>query len=297
MKKSIFWVAASAVVLLSSCEGCKEKGPIINFGGSASTGDTTYVLSAPEATSPKKILIEEFTGAKCSNCPAARDVLSGIDAQYPNRLVKLELHPKEHPLGGPVKDLGKYDFRNQSVSDILTTFYGGAFTTGIPIAGIDRIPYKGSRLIDKADWPGFIDERLKIASSANIKLTNSYNAATGEGTVRVRVSYTKAITGKQYISLAITESNIVDAQDYPTRIDTFYNFKHVLRKLVTPASGAEIMAAIPTKEAGRVFEGNFSYKIDAAWKAENCELVVFLHNNLGEEKEVLQAEEVKVKTP
>jgi len=296
MKKSIFWVAASAVVMLSSCEGCKEKGPIINFGGSTSSGDTTYT-AALETAQPKKLLIEEFTGAKCSNCPAARDVLKGMDVKYPDRLIKLELHPSEHPLGGPVKNLGKYDFRNQSVSDILNTFYGGGFTSGIPIAGIDRVPFKGSRQIERTDWSGFIDERLKVVSTANLKLTNTYDAAKGEGTVRVKVAYTKAITGKQYISLAIIENNIVDAQDYPTYIDTFYNFKHVLRKLVTPASGAEILATIPTKEAGRVFEGNFKYKIEAAWKPENCQVVVFLHNNLGEEKEVLQAEEADVKAP
>ncbi|OSZ79330.1 hypothetical protein CAP35_14045 [Chitinophagaceae bacterium IBVUCB1] len=286
-------VCLSAVALFASC---KEKDILINGSGSViSTNDTTYVGSV-ETAQPKKILIEEFTGAACIGCPAARDLLKAIDNKYPDRLVKIELHPYGNPNGGPVSHLGKYDFRTQSVTDILNTYFGGALV-GIPVAGIDRLPYSGSRSIDKEYWSGYIDERIKVASVANMMLTNSYDAGKGEGNVKVKIAYTKEARTKQFISVAIIENNIVDAQKYPSYIDTFYNFKHILRKLVTPASGMEILATIPTKEAGRVFIGNIKYNIDAAWKAENCQLVVFLHNNFGEDKEVLQVDEVDVKTP
>ncbi len=275
---------------------CKEKDIIVNGSGSVvSSNDTAYTAAIEKAT-PKKILIEEFTGASCTGCPAAREILKGIDAKYPDRLIKIEMHPNNNPTGGPIKNLSKYDFRNQHVTDIINAHYGGALVF-IPVGGIDRMQLNGTRQIDRDFWSGTIDERIKATSVVNLKLTNSYDAAKGEGTVRVKTAYTKTITGKQFISVAIIENDVVDAQKYPTNIDTFYNFKHVLRKLVTPVSGVEILSTISTKEAGRVFEGNFSYKIDAAWKPENCELVVFLHNNLGEEKEVLQAEEIKVKTP
>ena len=68
-----------------------------------------------------------------------------------------------------------------------------------------------------------------------------------------------------------------------------------MRKLFTPASGTEILSTIATKEPGRVYEGSFKYTIDPAWKPENCRIVVWIHNNDANTKEVLQAEEVDVK--
>lgn len=292
MKKLVFYTAFLAVAGLVSCE---EKGPSINTGGSASSGDTTYTAT-PEASTAKKILIEEFTGAKCSNCPSARDQLAALATQHPDKIIVMELHPYEHPLGGPAEvGKSKYDFRNASVTNILNSFYGGSFTTGIPIAGIDRIVYNGSRLIDRGAWSSIIAGRIGTTSPVKLTLTNTYDNAKGEGSVRVKVAYTKSVTTKQFVSIAILENDVIDIQDFPTSIDTAYKFKHIFRGLMTPASGTEILSTIAAKEAGRVYEGNYKYKIDAAWKADKCHIVVFVHNNSGDDKEVLQVEEISVK--
>ena len=72
MKKlPLLALSAAAMFWLSACE---EKGPLINFEDGPVASDTTYV-AAPETPQTKKLLVEEFTGASCTNCPAAAEKL------------------------------------------------------------------------------------------------------------------------------------------------------------------------------------------------------------------------------
>ena len=73
MRKFLSVVSAAALLALTSCE---EKGPAIDFGGGATAVDTTYLGTAPTAQQ-RIVVVEEFTGGMCANCPKARDLLTG----------------------------------------------------------------------------------------------------------------------------------------------------------------------------------------------------------------------------
>lgn len=275
---------------------CKEKNDLVNSSDFTNAGDTTYTKT-PDAPVARKVLVEEFTGASCINCPDAREQLKGFADARPGQVIIMELHPKDLPVGGPIIGLSKYNFNVQDVSDIYKTIFRGYFPLGIPTAGMDRTIDGGEILIKRANWAAVLNARAATTSPVKMTLTNTYDAAKASGIVKVNVSYTKQVTSKNYITVAIIEDNIVDAQEYPDRIDTFYNFKHVFRQLFTPAGGTSIIDSIGTKEPGRVYEGSYKYSIDARWKPENCRIVVIVHNNDADSKEVLQVEEVDVKTP
>ena len=53
----------------------------------------------------KKILIEDFTGHKCQNCPDASKEIKAIQNLYPNQVIALAIHvssfAKPNPLGNP----------------------------------------------------------------------------------------------------------------------------------------------------------------------------------------------------
>lgn len=293
MRKLLLFSALAFTTVLISCE---EKGPAINFGESNSLKDTTYTKT-PDAPVARKVLVEEFTGASCTNCPDARVALKALSDAHPGQLIIMELHPGDHPLGHPIEGLSKYNFNVQDVSDIFKTIFRGFFPLGIPAAGIDRTLDGSDIIIKRASWSNIISTRTAQTSPVKLTLTNSYNAASATGIIKVNASYTKQITSKNYITVAIIEDNIVDAQEYLDHVDSFYNFKHVFRKLFTPVGGTEILSSVSTKEPGRVYEGSFKYSISAGWKPENCRLVVFVHNNDADSKEVLQVEEVDVKAP
>jgi len=286
----------STLAFTTGMMACKEKGPAINFGESNSLKDTTYTKT-PDAPVARKVLVEEFTGAKCTNCPDARVQLKTIADANPGQVIIMELHPADHPLGHPIEGLSKYNFNVQDVSDVFKTIFRGYFPLGIPSAGIDRTLDGSDIIIKRASWSGMIGARVAQTSPVKLTLTNTYDAAKATGIIKVNASYTKAVTSKNFISIAIIEDDIVDAQEFLDHVDTFYTFEHVMRKMYTPAGGTEILTGITTKEPGRVYEGSFKYTVDAAWKPEHCRIVVWVHNNDADSKEVLQAEVIDVKNP
>lgn len=284
-------------MMITSFFSCKEKNDVINTGGTVVLTDTTYTKT-PDTVVARKVLVEEFTGATCTNCPDARQYLKAISDANPNRIISIELHTNNHIKGEPVKYIHKYDLRSIDETDIFKSIFRGYFPFGsIPNAGIDRTASGGEILFMRANWASIINTRITTESPIKLTLTNTYDDAKASGIIKVNASYTKSISTKNYISIAIIEDNIVDAQEFLDHVDTFYNFQHVFRKSFTPASGTEILSTITTKEPGRVYEGSFKYNIDAAWKPENCRIVVWVHNNDANTKEVLQAEEIHVKNP
>jgi hypothetical protein len=278
-------------IFFASCKEHATLGVILN-DNTSKLSDTTYITTT-EAVTPKKILVEEFTGASCPNCPDARTALATIATANPNRLIVLEIHNDKTPQGKKIEGVSKYDFTNAQASELADLFYPGL--NSIPQGGVDRIVNGTTRLLPKSAWGSAISGRLALTSSANVKLTNTYDDTKREGVVKVHIAYTSDVTKKQNVTVALIEDNIVDAQEYVDSISHNYTFKHVFRKIFTATSGSPVLDSIAVKKAGRVYESGFKYTIDPAWTPANCRLVVFLQNNEGDNKEILQAEEINVK--
>jgi hypothetical protein len=293
MKKIINFSAIMALLALQSCE---EKGVVIDFGLKEGVKDTTYVSTVPSAQS-RNVLIEEFTGASCTNCPAGHDAVTSLINSNPGRIVAIAYHTFNP--GGvfkPVNDPGGkslYDFRDTAATDISTNIFGGI--SSIPNAGIDRVPVSGSLQIGRAQWASQTNTRLTVASPANIDLTSNYSADQNLVNLKVKISYTQAVSKKNALTIGVLEDNIVDAQLFVDSVDMNYVHNHIFRKCLTPYYGYTVLDSIATKTPGRVYEFNYVFKPKDNWKLENCKIVAILSNNEASDKEVLQAQTVNLK--
>ncbi|MBS1773223.1 MAG: Omp28-related outer membrane protein [Bacteroidetes bacterium] len=289
-----FVTTSLALTITSLFYSCKEKGPMINLATQETIIDTTY-LATKELQRPRHILIEDFTGAQCTNCPAATKLLVNISNNNPDRLHIIAHHTYNTAILYAPAVGHKYDLRTQKGTDLAKMFYPGL--GNLPAAGIDRAMNNGSILQnDYTQWANFINSRLNVNSPANMKIESSYDEATHSATIQVIIAYTTDIAAKQYLSVAITEDSITDVQDFPFQaVDTAYTFRHTLRDYLTPLSGSEILDKYTTKEAGRVYIRTLKYTINSVWKPEQCHIVAFLHNNNGNDKMILQSAESKLK--
>lgn len=291
--KSHFYLACLSPFLLYSC---KEKGVLIDLKPKAANMDSTYVTTV-EKPQLRSVFIEEFTGASCVNCPMGHQTVASIIEKNPGRIVAAAYHTFN---GGsvfkPVNKEGvksKYDFRDSAATDISTTIYKGV--NSIPIAGIDRVPLNNSLQIGRTQWTTQADQRLAITPPANLYVTSTYNAANNLVDLKIKVAYTKAVSARNVLTIGVTESKIIDVQAFPTYIDTAYEHNHVFRKCLTPFYGVSILDSLATKEPGRVYEYKYSFAPASFWNLENCKVIVVLSNDETGDKEVLQAQEVKLK--
>lgn len=71
-----------------SCD--KVKNPVITK--ETAVGTTFDSVSNAAVSGYKKTLLEDYTGHKCGNCPAAARLASSLTAQYQSSLVVIAVH-------------------------------------------------------------------------------------------------------------------------------------------------------------------------------------------------------------
>ncbi len=293
MKKSILAISCCVLVLTS----CKEKAPVINFGQPILV-DTTFVISPVPATEPHNVLVEEFTGQSCSNCPSAHATLDDIEKAHDGRVNVIGLYfegiaQTKPPTGA------KYDFRHDHAK-LITSLYGGVNT--IPAGGIDRVPASGSLKIDRLTWTSTINSRLAVETPINLKVESDYDASTNEASIRATLVYTKQVDFPHNLSIAIVEDSMVDVQEYPSTDpvhpgkDDEYVFTNVFRGLVTsPVVGDPVLDSITTKEPGRVFVRNFKYKVVNVLTPARCRVIAFVNSTKPNDLTIIQSAQVRMK--
>lgn len=288
MSRFLLLTGALALMGLASCE---EKGPIIEMGKGGVSADSTYVVADIPTPQKHNVLVEEFTGATCTNCPAARDFLKDVSESNDNRLIVMGIHPNGIGQATPVHD-SKYDLRTEKGTSIMNAYYSDI--QGIPAAGFDRVKVNGVSALLKLKWADAINARLAKPSPVNIELKSSVDESARKGTVEVKITYTEALAGNHKLSLVVIEDSIIDAQEHSGKpIEWDYNFMHTFRDYITAVNGDPILENIAQKEAGRTLVrtiSNFELKED--WKIKNLKLIAFVHYEDGDKREVLQAAEV-----
>lgn len=297
MKKIALAFCASVVVFAS----CTEKNPVMDMTGQNTTVpnlvDTIYVSPTTITAEPRNILVEEFTGASCSNCPAGHIVLNGIVSSNPGRINVIGIHPTDFQQADPLPN-SKYRFQTQASTDIENRVYMPL--TFMPSAGIDRMPYNGNILSDRGSWPAAVSARLSAQPTTlvNLAVSSSYTTADSTAHVTVTVSYPKATTSDEKVTVVIVEDSLVDKQEDGTKVDTNYQFNNVLRGFVNKTTYTGDNVATTTKVAGTVNYKQYTQKITNLVAPKNCRVIAFVTNaNTSVSKEVLQSAQCKLMGP
>lgn len=288
MQKLILLVPFAMMALLFTA--CEEIGPDINLGGNnraAGLIDTSYVLPTVEAPQDKKVLIMDFTGVRCKNCPLGAEQVSDLLGLYPDNLVAMGVYSEflcdPYP-GDP--DLRTEDAEN--LQGLLEPFLGK------PSGAVDMFEFAGSQGVLEAQvnkWANYVQQRVSLTPPVNVTVENDYNATSRELVITVTLHYTTDITTDNRLAVAILESNIIAAQLLPDNsIDSNFVHKHVIRNILTPTNGEALTIE---KVPGRVVVKQFSYTIPAEWDAEHLDVVAYVHR-FGGTYEVLQAGEAAV---
>lgn len=275
----------SLLLLLAACE---EKGPAIDFSG-IEASDTSY-LAPVEAPQARNVLIEEATGVKCSNCPQGAELISGLQAAHPGRVIAVGLHAGS--LTAPFA-FSNYDFTTDDALNLLNNYFG--IDPSKPAAVIDRTKTGSDYFVNRTLWTSITENRLTVPSVANITLSSTYNEADHQAIIKVRVAYTQSVTEKQSLTVGIVESGMIDPQEDGLDIDTFYTHNHVLRDLLTPYNGSSVLSGTSPIPAGQVYERTFIYNVNEAWVPANCEVFAFVHNDETDNREVGQVTETPLK--
>lgn len=276
----------ATVVLAFSA--CTEVGPLITFTDTTFKPDTTYVDMNLPTNVVKRVLIEEFTGVDCNNCPQGSETLKDVLAAHPDSVIALAIH-NDNPLAKPFP--GYEDFRTTEGIQISQKLGGSG---AIPTAAIDRKFWPGPNRIAmiRSQWENSAKIQMQETPLVAIDLATDFNAATREVVVEVKMHFLVNVDSTVHLSLFIKEDSIVNPQKLQD-LSVNYNYVHyhILRGMLTPVFGIQVH---DTTEAGRVVIKYFKYTVPPGWREDHLKVVAAVHR-IGSTDLVLQAREAKVK--
>jgi hypothetical protein len=289
---------AGILVLHGMSMACREIGPPVDLGNNLLEVDTTYLL-APAFKPPLNILIEEFTGVKCVNCPRAHDLISNLQTAYPGRVLAAGIHTGFY--AAPYS--GRIDFRI-SEGPALEQLLGG--TLGYPAGAVNRTRFPGENLMLISDqkWSGHVNDLMDDSALVRISMPQSlYNASTDRMEGRIKVQWCEElsqnpVSNPVYLSLYLLQNNLIDWQLNSGGIDSQYVHRHVVRRLITPVNGFPLRA--PDYRAGRTIEVVFKSVLDniqplPVWP--DCKWLALIHQNSNNNLTVLQSEQFSFSGP
>ncbi len=236
--------------------------------------DGGYRLSYyKEVTVKKNILIEDFTGQRCSNCPKAADEIVNLQTAYgKDRIIAVSIH------GGSLSVHEK----NSAVglaNDLGVEYHNHWGLQAWPKGCVDRT----SGIQDYEKWGSFVSGRIGVMPKVDLDV--SALSLTGDSlSMKITVKGDEAATGK--LQVWLTESNIVAGQIMPADqgggFNSSYVHNHVLRASVSDAYGDPLSVAkgeSVTKEYGYKFPDYSLLANKTPWNVQNLSVVVFFYND------------------
>lgn len=226
------------------------------------------------------VLLEDYTGVKCNNCPAAGEIALQLQQQYGHQLIVLGVHPKgalQNPGGGFP------DFRTDDGNEWNNAFNIAAYPNGL----VNR----NGGVAGPANWAANVGNVIDNPAPARIVIKSEYNDADRE--LRLSV-HTKILSDlpKSKLTICMMEDNILGKQVTPNGIDTAYMHRHVFRGTADGITWGRNLGDEDLK-AGSNFVTNFKFNVDEKYNAEEFYIVAFLADENS--KVVYMAAEKKIK--
>ncbi|MEM6316454.1 MAG: Omp28-related outer membrane protein [Bacteroidota bacterium] len=282
--KSFFFKIGCLVILFYGLTACNENKPIIPC---LSCDSSSNPIGPDPNTVVKKVLLEEFTGVRCVNCPLAKLEIDNLqsEALFGEDFIAVAYHAGF--FARPYAE-SQIDFRTEQ-GDAIIEFLDQPI--GFPSGVVNRKRFSGEddlQIEAFATWGGFVAQELNIPATISLDIETTYNEASRDLNASVMLTPLENISEAISLSVLITEDDISDVQLTPDgRVDDFKQ-THVFRTMLSNTFGNSINETlIVNQSVSRIF----SFNLPEEWVAEKCKVVAFVHQSENG-KEVLQAEEV-----
>jgi hypothetical protein len=268
--------ALVTVIVISGCDKVDE--PIAQFNSSASN---------------QKVLLEKFTGFRCTNCPQANDIAQNLKSVFGDQLIVVGVHCTlqfAYPTGATPDDPYHNDYRTTAGEA-----YHSAFNQpGLPSVLVNRKIVEGTAVIAPSESAAIIQQILSTPAPALVEFESvNYNESNRQVSFTVKMSTIENLDpGSYFMTAYLVEDSIYDWQlNAGVNVENYLH-RNVLRDNINGTWGE---LAFSNGAANQDKTLNYQYTLNENWNADNCEIIAYLYRE--ETREIVQVEKVYVKNP
>lgn len=310
--KKLFILSLTATLVLGACDKVENAYPTTTTSNGLDwslypDGDSAFYVSqglwptfTANTNTLRNVLIEDFTGHQCVNCPAQTDLMEQYIATNPTRIFGLAIHAGPTGITGFQETNANYPTELFCDAGIeLGLHFGqnisGSAFLGNPAFSANRVLGNG-QFTSNAGSTLFNKGNACLASSLKINLQAATNYFTSTRGLFVHVEVDKidqSITSDLAIVTCLVEDSLVAPQlvqanatwDTDGTIDgrnTLYVHKDILRGMIDNRTFGKVLTAANLGTNNKYYV-NYSYKLPAEFEADNMKLYIYVYDKNTQE--------------
>jgi hypothetical protein len=305
MKKILIFSAILATVI-ASCDKVKNAYPANAVSSTLDwslypDGDSAYYVSqglwptfSANTNTQRNVLIEDFTGHQCVNCPASTENMEQLIATNPDHIFGLAVHAGPTGLTGFQITSAEYPTVLYSDAGLeIGTHFGqdipGSSFLGNPAFCVNRTKANnqftsnaGAAIANKTNT--CLASALKI----NIQAVANYFPSTRGLFLHTEVDKIDAsLTSDLAVVVCLVEDSLIAPQLVPTTMDPdgkdeAYVHRDILRGCIDGRTFGKVLTASDLGSNGKYFV-SYSYRLPDQYNADNMKLYIYVYDKTTEE--------------
>jgi len=282
--------------------------------------DTTknVVISSNSTYTPsinlnkRRVLLEDYTGHQCVNCPRAAEQAEALAAQYGDQLVVIANHVSDFaaPNRNPVDARYAENFKNDASTEWDKVF--GMSNAGLPQGSINRTSGPNYPML-LTKWPSLMPDAINKPQVARIDIITYNDTLNHYLTAKVKTTFKTAYSNNVNLIVILTQDSITGEQKdgkppASSQLDSIepgfrinYRFDNIVIGSINGTWG-QLVKAAPIAVNYDTTLVNSCYKIDKCFetspnkvclKYDYINIVAFIYDVTT--YEVLQVEKMRIK--
>lgn len=267
MNKTIF-ILFVFIAAFASLQSCDKIEPPYKENNTITPGET----------GKRNVLLEDYTGHTCVNCPPAGVKATELKEIYGDQLVVITVHAGffAAPLSAPFDT----DYRTET-GNVWNTFFD---IQSNPKGMVNRLSDGGDQLVDYGEWGARVSNLVDDDAIANIEIETTFTESNRSLVIKTSTKFLAEVQGNYNIQLCLIEDSIVSPQRNnnasvgPVPTIEEYVHRHVLRQGINSSWGEPVVVGNSAIVVGQVYEHTSSLTVNNDYNANHCAVVAFVYN-------------------
>lgn len=273
MKLSIRYtiLSALALLLMVSCKPMPESERLIP--------------NEMETTKGRAVLIEDYSGVRCSNCPGAAKMITKVAEAHGDKVVIVALHGSNNARVGTDPQVDPKELYSPEAKTYFERLQAGG---SLPVATFNRrpLPSNGGKTYNTSpsQWPAEMQavRELPQLYKIDLQVSESDRKVTTRCTAKALDPATQGTAPELYLQLWLIEDDIVAPQLFSEGLKADHQHNHIFRQTLNGIDGEPY-------QLGQSYDKTSAIEREVI-VPDHCSVVVILYDHkTGEVYEVAKA--------